>query len=158
MSMSDTNRSSSFNTPSGSSSTSGAGQTGRSAVSSLKDSVGEAVVRGKTDLADSTQAVRDSFAQDYGQLKADLARMQETLAKFAGEAGSTAASTAKNVGQAVASQVGSAASELAASATEQAKTFASELESMARKNPLGTLAGTLVVGVLLGMMSRGGRS
>jgi hypothetical protein len=29
---------------------------------------------------------------------------------------------------------------------------------MARKNPLGTLAGTLLVGVVIGMMSRGSRS
>jgi ElaB/YqjD/DUF883 family membrane-anchored ribosome-binding protein len=46
-------------------------------------------------------------------------------------------------------------SDLATSAKEHAKTFASELEGMARRNPLGTIAGALAVGVVLGMMSRG---
>jgi hypothetical protein len=36
-----------------------------------------------------------------------------------------------------------------------AKTLASELEGMARRNPLGTIAGALLVGVIIGMMSRG---
>jgi hypothetical protein len=64
--------------------------------------------------------------------------------------------------QTVASQVGSATSgvtdtgsELASAAKEHAKTFASELEGMARRNPLGTIAGALLVGVIIGMMSRG---
>jgi ElaB/YqjD/DUF883 family membrane-anchored ribosome-binding protein len=66
------------------------------------------------------------------------------------------------VSQTVASQVGDAASgvadagsELASSAKEHAKTFASELEGMARRNPLGTIAGVLAVGVIVGMMLRG---
>jgi ElaB/YqjD/DUF883 family membrane-anchored ribosome-binding protein len=46
-------------------------------------------------------------------------------------------------------------SDLANSAKEQAKTFASELEGMARRNPLGTIAGALIVGVVIGLMSRG---
>jgi hypothetical protein len=46
-------------------------------------------------------------------------------------------------------------SELASSAKEHAKTFASELEGMARRNPLGTIAGALLVGVIIGMMTRG---
>jgi hypothetical protein len=31
----------------------------------------------------------------------------------------------------------------------------SELEGMARRNPLGTIAGALLVGVIIGMISRG---
>ena len=38
---------------------------------------------------------------------------------------------------------------------QQVKTFASEMENMARKNPLGTIGATLLVGVVIGMMSRG---
>ena len=64
--------------------------------------------------------------------------------------------------QTVASQVGSttsgvtdAGSVLASAAKEHAKTLASELEGMARRNPLGTIAGALLVGVIIGMMSRG---
>jgi hypothetical protein len=51
--------------------------------------------------------------------------------------------------------VADAGSELASSAKEHAKTFASELEGMARRNPLGTIAGALLVGLIIGMMSRG---
>lgn len=58
-------------------------------------------------------------------------------------------------GQAAVSQAGTAASEMAESATRQMTTFASELESMARRNPLGTLAGAVMIGVLIGFMARG---
>jgi ElaB/YqjD/DUF883 family membrane-anchored ribosome-binding protein len=68
----------------------------------------------------------------------------------------------RDVSEAVVAQVGTAAtgladksSELATSAKAQAKTFASELEAMARRNPLGTIVGALLVGVVIGMMSRG---
>jgi ElaB/YqjD/DUF883 family membrane-anchored ribosome-binding protein len=40
-------------------------------------------------------------------------------------------------------------------ATKQMTTFASELEAMARRNPLGTIAGAVVVGVLIGVFARG---
>ena len=80
----------------------------------------------------------------------------------AGQVGGEAAKTVRSVSQTLAAQVGSAAggvadagSDLASSATAHAKTFASELEAMARRNPLGTIAGALLVGVIVGMMSRG---
>ena len=73
-----------------------------------------------------------------------------------------AAKTIRSMSKMVASQVGSAASgvadtgsELASSDRDQVKTFASELEDMARRNPLGTVAGALLVGVVIGMISRG---
>jgi hypothetical protein len=37
--------------------------------------------------------------------------------------------------------------QLVSSAGDQAKTFASELETMARRNPLGSLAGAVAIGV-----------
>ena len=59
--------------------------------------------------------------------------------------------------QTVASQVGSATtgvtdagSELASAAKDRAKTFASELEGIARRNPLGTIAGALLIGDVAG--------
>jgi ElaB/YqjD/DUF883 family membrane-anchored ribosome-binding protein len=138
------------------------GETARSHAESLKDKVGDAVDRGKSGIADSALAARDGLAEDMARLRADFAKMQETVARFAAEAGGEAASTARSVGQAVASEVGSAASgiaeagaQMASTAKEQVKTFASELEAMARKNPLGTIAGTLVAGIVIGMMSRG---
>ena len=65
--------------------------------------------------------------------------------------------TAQNIGSTVADQVTDYASNAASSVQAQAKTFASELETMARRNPLGTIGGTLIVGIVIGMLSRGGR-
>jgi ElaB/YqjD/DUF883 family membrane-anchored ribosome-binding protein len=55
----------------------------------------------------------------------------------------------------VASQASDIASSAMSSAQDQAKTFASELEMRARANPLGTIGATLVVGIVIGMLSRG---
>ena len=43
---------------------------------------------------------------------------------------------------------------MASTATDQAKTFASEVESMARRNPIGAMAGAVMVGILIGMLGR----
>ena len=45
-------------------------------------------------------------------------------------------------------------SAMASTATDQAKTFASEFESMARRNPIGAMAGAVMVGILIGMLGR----
>jgi ElaB/YqjD/DUF883 family membrane-anchored ribosome-binding protein len=96
------------------------------------------------------------------QLSRDVASLKDTFALLVSQVGGEAAKTMRNMSQTVASQVGDAASgaadtgsDLATSAKQHAKTFASELEAMARRNPLGTIAGTLVVGIVIGMMSRG---
>jgi ElaB/YqjD/DUF883 family membrane-anchored ribosome-binding protein len=105
---------------------------------------------------------RDDLSETMSQLSRDVASLKDTIAQLASQAGGEAAKAFRNVGQTVASQVGSTAggvadagSDLASSAKERAKTFASELEGMARQNPLATIAGTLLVGVLIGFMTRG---
>ena len=110
------------------------------------------------------EAVRDRLAEDVSSLRADLAKIHDALSKFVSEAGGQAARTARNVGQVVAAQVGSTATglastgaDIATSATEQLKTFATELEGIARKNPLGALAGALGVGIVIGLIVRGRR-
>jgi ElaB/YqjD/DUF883 family membrane-anchored ribosome-binding protein len=132
------------------------------AASEARDEIGAAVERGRANISDAASTAGKDVAGDVRTLHADVAKLQATLATFASEIGRQTGQTAKSVGSTVASQVGSVASEvaqssadLAASASAQAKTFASELETMARKNPLGTLAATLLVGVVIGMMSRG---
>jgi ElaB/YqjD/DUF883 family membrane-anchored ribosome-binding protein len=130
----------------------------------------EQTPRRPTPSASSTASARsdaddvrsDSFGETLSQLSRDVASLKETFALLASQAGGEAAKTMRNMSDAVASQVGDAASgvadtgsDLASSAKQHAKTFASELEAMARRNPLGTIAGTLVVGVIVGMMSRG---
>lgn len=137
------------------------GQTARKQAESFSNNVGAALDRGTSDLANSASAARDSFAEDLSNLRADVARMQETVSKFASEAGSTATRTVRNVGQAVASEVGSTASsiaeagsEMASSAKQQMKTFASGFEDLARKNPLAILTASLLAGAIIGMMWR----
>jgi ElaB/YqjD/DUF883 family membrane-anchored ribosome-binding protein len=103
----------------------------------------------------------DGLSETMSQLSRDVASLKDTFAQLASLAGGETAKAFRNVGQTVASQVGSTAgvadagSDLASSAEERAKTFASELEGMARQNPLATIAGTLLVGVLIGFMTRG---
>lgn len=58
-------------------------------------------------------------------------------------------------GQAAISHAGTAASEMAESAKQQMTTFASELEAMTKRNPLGTLAGAVMAGVFIGFVARG---
>ena len=160
--MSDTSRSSSSASWQQGGAVNKPGPNAGKSVEALKDKVGDALDRGKSGLADSAYSAGDSLNQDVAKLREDMAAIQKTLSKFASEAGNEAVKTAQNVGSAVASQVGDmanqvgeTASEYAAAATQQAKTFASEIEVMARRNPLGTIGATLVVGVLIGMMSRG---
>jgi ElaB/YqjD/DUF883 family membrane-anchored ribosome-binding protein len=110
----------------------------------------------------SKQGPSDGPSDVMGQLSRDMSSLKDTVTLLASQLGDVGRKTVRNVGQTVASQVGGATSgmvdtgsDLASSAKEHAKTFASELESMARRNPLGTIAGALLVGVLIGMMSRG---
>ena len=107
-------------------------------------------------------AGHDSLNDDLNKLRRDVSSLKDNFGRLASQAGGEAMKTVRNVSQTVAAQVGDAAggvaeagSDLASSAKEHAKTFASELEGMARRNPLGTIAGALLVGVVIGMMTRG---
>ena len=104
----------------------------------------------------------NGLSETMGQLNRDVGSLKDSFTRLASQLGDVGTKTVRNVSQTVTSQVGTAAgglmdagSDLASSASEHAKTFASELESMARRNPLGTIAGALLVGVIIGMMSRG---
>jgi ElaB/YqjD/DUF883 family membrane-anchored ribosome-binding protein len=81
-------------------------------------------------------------------------KMTSDVANRASDIAGAASDTAKKVTADVADK----ASNIASAASEQAKTFASELERMGRANPLGTIAGALLVGVVIGLLGRGGRS
>jgi ElaB/YqjD/DUF883 family membrane-anchored ribosome-binding protein len=105
---------------------------------------------------------QSGLSEAMSQLSQDVGSLKDTFARIASQLGDAGAKTVRSMSQTVASQVGSAASgmadtgsELTSSAKQHAKTFASELEGMARRNPLGTIAGALLVGVIIGMMSRG---
>jgi ElaB/YqjD/DUF883 family membrane-anchored ribosome-binding protein len=94
---------------------------------------------------------------DLKALQRDVSELKETVAKLVSRAGDEAAKSAREI----AGQVSTAASDLAEKganvasvATDQAKTLVTELENIARRNPLGALAGAVVIGVLIGMMRR----
>jgi ElaB/YqjD/DUF883 family membrane-anchored ribosome-binding protein len=116
----------------------------------------------RTDSASgSTYPDRENH-DGLNELRREFADLKDHFTRFASQAGGEAAKSIRGVRQSVAAQVGEAASgvtdagaDLVSSATEQAKTFAAELEGMARRNPLGTIAGAVLVGVVIGMMSRG---
>ena len=106
----------------------------------------------------------DILGETLSQLSRDVASLKDTFSLLVSQAGGEAAKKMRNMGEAVASQVSDTASgvadtgsDLASSAKQRATTFAFELEAMARRNPLGTIAGSLLVGVIVGMMSRGRR-
>jgi hypothetical protein len=107
-------------------------------------------------------AAPGSVGETMNQLSHDVASLKTTLAQLASRASDQGTKAVRGMSQSVASQVGNAASGLADSGTDlvssakgHAKTFASELEDMARRNPLGTIAGAVLVGAIVGMMSRG---
>ena len=58
-------------------------------------------------------------------------------------------------GQAAVSYASDAASQMTETATHQVKTFASELEAVTKRNPLGAIAGAVVVGLVLGLWAHG---
>jgi hypothetical protein len=87
------------------------------------------------------RAGHDGLSEELNKLRRDVLNLKDSLARLASQAGSEAAKTVRNLSQTAVSQAGSAASgaadsELVSSAKEHAKTFASELEGMARRNPL----------------------
>ena len=91
----------------------------------------------------------------------DIASLKETVAGLVASMGSEATKSVKAASDAVTTQIGNVASgaldagaSAASFAGDQAKTMANELESFARRNPLGALGGTLVLGILIGMIAR----
>jgi ElaB/YqjD/DUF883 family membrane-anchored ribosome-binding protein len=54
----------------------------------------------------------------------------------------------------VAGDLADRGSAMASTASEQAKTFASELEGMARRNPMGAIAGAVLIGIMIGVLGR----
>jgi ElaB/YqjD/DUF883 family membrane-anchored ribosome-binding protein len=105
-----------------------------------------------------------SVGETMSQLGRDVASLKSTLSQLVSRVGDQGTKAVQGMSQSVASQVGSAASgmadtgsDLVSAAQGHAKTLASELEDMARRNPLGTIAGAVLVGAIIGMMSRGGR-
>lgn len=78
-----------------------------------------------------------------------------------GEGGAGAARTARAIGETIVERVSAtgiaavdSAAAIADSAANTARSMARDLETFARRQPLSALAGALLIGVVLGMVSR----
>jgi ElaB/YqjD/DUF883 family membrane-anchored ribosome-binding protein len=116
------------------------------AYDTAKSKVEETVERGKAIVSEAT-----ATASDTADTVSDAASAAYDTVKRKVE------ETAER-GNAMVSEATAAASDAVETASQQIKTFASELETMTRRNPLGTLAGAVIVGVLIGMMTSSRRS
>ena len=121
----------------------------------------DSVARGKDAISAVTAEAMNSAGSDLTALRADLNGLKDTVTKFLSQVSSEAAKSAREVTSSVADQVGGVATdyvgkgaEMTSAASEQAKTVASELESMARRNPLGAIAGAVLIGVFIGLLGR----
>src|SRR5262245_54789720 len=120
---------------------------------SAKDQASEAVSRGREGLSQAASTFANDASTDLEGLRRDLNNLKDTVSRFMSQAGDVSSSVANQVGNAASSLAQSGAN-VAAAAKDQAKTFASELENMGRRNPLGAMAGAVMVGVLIGLLTR----
>src|SRR5215471_13555149 len=124
-------------------------------------SAGGSAAANASSQGNANKTTESNSQTDLDSLRRQVTDLQNAMAKLISDAGNMAVKSAKGATSDVASQVGTAASniadkgaEMAQAASEQAKTFASELEKTARANPLGALAGALLVGVVIGLIGR----
>jgi ElaB/YqjD/DUF883 family membrane-anchored ribosome-binding protein len=124
-------------------------------------SVSDSITRGKDAIEGAATDAAKSAGSDLQAIRDDLNSLKDTLSRFMSQASDEALKSARQLTSNVAGQVSDVASDLAnrgsqlaSSAGDQAKTFANELEGMARRNPLGALAGAVAIGVLIGVMGR----
>lgn len=125
----------------------------------------ESLNRGKDAVGAAANEAMTAAASDLQAIRNDLNSLKDTLARFMTQASSKAARSARDVSLSVSGQVKDAVQdtvgvagdiadkgmEFASTAGEQAKTLAAEFEAMARRNPLGALAGALAIGFLIGV-------
>src|ERR1700689_130077 len=131
----------------------GTGQSKDPKASSVSDSLN----RGKDAVVAAANDAADSSGADLQAIRNDLNSLRDTLSRFMSQASNEAVKTARQVTSNVAGQVSDLADrggQYVSSANDQAKTFATELEAVARRNPLGALAGAVAIGVLIGVMGR----
>ena len=128
---------------------------------SNEKSVGNSLSRGRDGIGAAATDAVDTAGGDLKALQNDLNSLKDTVTTFVSQASNQASKSARDITSNVAEQVGNMATDMAnrgadfaSAATEQAKGFAGEVEHMVRRNPLGALAGAVVLGVLIGTMGR----
>jgi ElaB/YqjD/DUF883 family membrane-anchored ribosome-binding protein len=130
---------------------------GPSKTDSLRESVASSISRGTEAVSAAASDAKDRAGADFKALQRDLSDLKETVAKLVSRTGDGAAKSAGEIGGRVstaASDLAEKGANVASVATDEAKTLVTELENIARRNPLGALAGAVAIGVLIGMMRR----
>jgi ElaB/YqjD/DUF883 family membrane-anchored ribosome-binding protein len=97
----------------------------------------------------ANDAVR-AASSDVESLRRDLNGLKDTIAAIVSQTGSEAAKSARDMSAAIKEQGAS----IAFGAAQRGKSLVGDVEDMARRNPLGTLAGALVVGMLIATLGR----
>ena len=103
--------------------------------------IGDHVQRARENISDAAAAGRDDIAADLRRLSADVAHLRDTVAELAKTMAAEVGEAATDIGE-----------DIASAAKDQAKTLLSEVEAVARRNPLGVLIGAFGIGLLIGMM------
>jgi ElaB/YqjD/DUF883 family membrane-anchored ribosome-binding protein len=134
---------------------------GTGSMSGAAASAANSLARGKEAIGNAAGEASDSAAADLRALQNDLNNLKDTVMRFISHASDEATKSSREITSNVADHMSSVASDMAGKganvasvATQQAKTFASEIEGIARRNPLGAIAGAVVIGVLIGLMGR----
>jgi ElaB/YqjD/DUF883 family membrane-anchored ribosome-binding protein len=122
-----------------------------------QESIAGSINHGKEAVTTGASEAVDTGGAALKALQSDLRDLKETVEKLISRASNETVKSAREA----AGQVSTAASDItergahvASAATDQVKTLVTELENIARRNPLGALAGAVVVGILIGMMGR----
>jgi ElaB/YqjD/DUF883 family membrane-anchored ribosome-binding protein len=122
-----------------------------------QESIASSINHGKEAVTTAASEAVDAGGVALMALQSDLSDLRETVAKLISRASNETAKSAREVAGQVstaASDVAERGAHVASAATDQVKTLITELENVARRNPLGALAGAVVVGILIGMMGR----
>jgi ElaB/YqjD/DUF883 family membrane-anchored ribosome-binding protein len=103
--------------------------------------IGDHVQRTKENISDAAASGREDIAADLRRLSADVASLKDTVAELAKTMAAEVGEAATDIGE-----------DIASAAKDQAKTLLSEVEALARRNPLGILIGAFGIGLLIGLM------
>ena len=114
----------------------------------------ESLNRSKQALGGAATDALDAAATDFESLRQDLKGLKETLVTFMSEAGSEAAKSTRDLSRALKAEGADIAAGVAFNAAERGKSLIDELEDLARRNPLGMMAGAMVIGYVLASWKR----
>jgi ElaB/YqjD/DUF883 family membrane-anchored ribosome-binding protein len=133
----------------------------RGSIASAGASVSDSVASSRDAIGAAATGAVDAAKKDEQALQTDFDRLKDTMSTIMAQVTQEAAKSAREVSSNVVGRVGDVAddiarrgSAMASSATEQAKSFASELESLVRRNPMGAVAGAVMAGILIGVLGR----